>query len=66
MVKTQILQEQLETRKKIERAKGILMKEENLTEEEAYKKMRKFSMDKRKNMKEIAEAIILAYELKNK
>ncbi|MCD6408218.1 GAF domain-containing protein [bacterium] len=66
MVKTKILQEELETRKKIERAKGILMKEENLTEEEAYKKMRKFSMDKRKNMKEIAEAIILAYELKNK
>lgn len=66
MVKTQILQEELETRKKIEKAKGILMKEENLSENEAYKKMRKFSMDKRKSMKEIAEAIILAYEIKNK
>lgn len=66
MVKTQILQEELETRKKIEKAKGILMKEENLTEEEAYTKIRKFSMDKRKSIKEIAEAIILAYELKNK
>jgi len=66
MVKTKILEEELETRKKVEKAKGILMKEEGITEEEAYNRLRKFSMDKRISMKEIAEAIILAYELKKK
>ncbi|MGB9677343.1 MAG: GAF domain-containing protein [Candidatus Ratteibacteria bacterium] len=64
LVKTKILEEELETRKKIEKAKGILMKEENLTEEEAYDKLRKFSMNKRIGMKEVADAIILAYEIK--
>jgi AmiR/NasT family two-component response regulator len=64
MVKTKILEEELETRKKIERAKGILMKEEGITEEEAYNRLRKFSMDRRMSMKEVAEAIILAHELK--
>jgi len=64
LVKTKILEEELEARKKIEKAKGILMKNENLTEEEAYNKIRKFSMDKRLSMKEVAEAIILAYEIK--
>ncbi|MCM8771905.1 MAG: GAF and ANTAR domain-containing protein [Candidatus Omnitrophica bacterium] len=64
LIRTKILEEELETRKKVEKAKGILMKEENLTEEEAYSKLRKFSMDKRISMKEVAEAIIIAYEVK--
>jgi signal transduction protein with GAF and PtsI domain len=64
MVKTTIIQEELETRKKVERAKGILMKEQGMTEDEAYRLIRKASMDKRVNMKDIAEAIILAYELR--
>ena len=64
MVKTKIIQEELEARKKIEKAKGILMKEQKLSEDEAYKLMRKSSMDKRVPMKDIAEAIILAYEIK--
>lgn len=64
MVKTKIIQEELEARKKIERAKGILMKEQNLTEERAYNLIRKSSMDKRIQMKDIAEAIILSYEIK--
>ncbi|HOK80075.1 MAG TPA: GAF domain-containing protein [bacterium] len=63
LVKSKVIQEELETRKLVERAKGILMKKENLTEEEAYRKIRKYSMDKRKTMKEIAEAIILASDL---
>ncbi|MGC9066059.1 MAG: GAF domain-containing protein [Candidatus Ratteibacteria bacterium] len=63
LVKSKVIQEELETRKLVERAKGILMKKENLSEEEAYRKIRKFSMDKRKTMKEIAEAIILASDL---
>jgi signal transduction protein with GAF and PtsI domain len=64
IVKTKIIQEELEARKKIERAKGILMKEQRLTEEDAYNLIRKSSMDKRVHMKDIAEAIILAYEIK--
>ena len=64
MVKTRVLQEEVELRKKVEKAKGILMREEKITEEEAYSRLRKFSMDNRKNMREVAEAIILADEIK--
>lgn len=66
MVKTKVIQEELETRKKVEKAKGILMKEQNLTEQEAYNLMRKSSMNKRITMKDIAEAIILSQEIKKK
>jgi two-component system, response regulator PdtaR len=65
MVKTKILNEELETRKKIEKAKGILMKDNNYSEDQAYAKLRKFSMNNRKSMKEVAEAIITANELKS-
>ncbi len=54
----------LEVRKSVERAKGILMKEMNLTEEDAYRLIQKKSMDTCRPMKEIADAIILAYEMK--
>lgn len=64
MVKTRVIQEELESRKRIERAKGILIKEEGLTEEEAYLKLQRFSMDHRKTMREVAEAIILTSEMK--
>lgn len=64
MVKSKVIQEELETRKRIERAKGILMREEGITEEEAYLRIRKYSMDSRKSMREVAEAIILASEMK--
>jgi len=59
MVKTKVIQEELETRKTIERAKGLLMRQQNLTEEEAFRKLQRQSMDLRKSMREIAEAIIL-------
>jgi len=62
MLKTREIQEELETRKLVERAKGILMKH-GLSEEEAFRKIQKKSMDLRKPMKEIAEAIILTSEL---
>jgi len=64
IVKTKIIQEELDTRKKIERAKGILMEERNINENEAFVLIRKSSMDKRISMKEIAEAIILSYEIR--
>ena len=55
------LEEKLEERKIVEKAKGILMKKENFTEEEAYQKMQKEAMKKRKKLKEIAEAVILLW-----
>jgi signal transduction protein with GAF and PtsI domain len=66
MVKSRVIQEELETRKIVERAKGILMREEHLTEEQAYLRIRKYSMDHRKTMREVAEAIILSTEIKGK
>jgi signal transduction protein with GAF and PtsI domain len=65
IVKSKVIQEELETRKRIERAKGILMRDEGLTEEQAYLKIRKYSMDNRKTMREVAEAIILATDMKD-
>ena len=64
MVKSRVIQEELEARKRIERAKGILMKDEGLSEEEAYLKLQKYSMDHRKSMREVAEAIIMAQDMK--
>jgi uroporphyrinogen-III synthase len=54
---------QLETRKVVERAKGILQQRQSISEEEAYLRMRNESRRLRKPMKELAEAIILAEEL---
>ncbi|MBI4972376.1 MAG: GAF and ANTAR domain-containing protein [Candidatus Omnitrophica bacterium] len=65
MVKSKVIQEELEARKRIERAKGILMRDEGLTEEQAYLKIRKYSMDNRKTMREVAEAIILAADMRH-
>ncbi len=56
------LSTQLSERKIIEKAKGVLMKLRNLSEEEAFRLMRKESMNKRKSMKEIAEAILLVWQ----
>ena len=64
IIRTKIIQEELDTRKKTERAKGILMEEKNINESEAFSLIRKSSMDKRIPMKEIAEAIILSYEIR--
>jgi response regulator NasT len=52
------LRETLETRKTVDRAKAALMKK-GLSEPEAYRKMQKIAMDKRKSLKEVAEAILL-------
>jgi AmiR/NasT family two-component response regulator len=57
------LQEALETRKLVDRAKGILMDKQGLNEAEAFRKIQKMSMDNRKPMKDVAEAIILAHQV---
>ena len=56
------LQNALETRKLVERAKGILIDTQGMDEHEAFRKIQKMSMNTRKPMKEVAEAIILAHE----
>ena len=48
----------LETRKILDRAKGILMDAYNLTETEAYRRIQQYSMSKRKSIKEVAESIV--------
>jgi two-component system, response regulator PdtaR len=56
------LQDALETRKLVDRAKGILMDAQGLEEQEAFRRIQKMSMNTRKPMKEVAEAIILAHK----
>lgn len=58
--------EALESRKLVERAKGILMRELGVSEDDAYKKIHKKSMDMRKSMREVAEAIILTADIKKR
>ncbi len=54
------LQNALETRKVVDRAKGILMDSQDLSESEAFRRIQKMSMNTRRTMKDVAEAIILA------
>jgi signal transduction protein with GAF and PtsI domain len=58
------LSEQLQTRKIVERAKGILQRDLGLNEEQAYLALQRQSRQKRKPMKEIAEAIVLSDDVK--
>ena len=64
VVESRVIREELEARKAIERAKGLLMKQVNLTEEEAYNRIRKYSMDNRRSMREVSEAIILNADIR--
>lgn len=65
VVESKVIREELEARKAIEKAKGILMKQEHMSEEEAYDRIRKYSMDNRRSMREVSEAVILGEEIKN-
>ncbi|OGP23505.1 MAG: hypothetical protein A2X93_02580 [Deltaproteobacteria bacterium GWC2_56_8] len=56
------LKDALKARKTIEKAKGLLMERDKLSEAEAFARIRKIAMDKRKSMTDIAEVIILAFE----
>ena len=58
------LSERLETRKLVERAKGILQRELKIEETESYRILQRESQQRRKSMKDIAESIILHEELK--
>ena len=59
------LKETLETRKAIEKAKGILMETLGISEAEAFKRIQKQSMNKRVSMRAVAEALIMAHNVIN-
>ncbi len=57
------LENKLDTRKAVDRAKGILMDQYGLKEQEAFRRIQVQSMNTRKSMREIAEAIIIAHNV---
>jgi signal transduction protein with GAF and PtsI domain len=63
MVKSKVIQEELESRKLVERAKEVLMSQQGISGSDAYRWIQKRSMDARKSMREVAEAILLTQEI---
>ena len=63
MVRTQVIEKELETRKMVERAKETLMQRRSMNGEQAHRWMQKQSMDSRKSLRQIAEAVLLADDL---
>ena len=63
MVRTKVIEEELEKRKLIDRAKEILMSKKDFSGEKAFRWIQKKSMDTRKSMKEIAEAVIISEDI---
>ena len=62
MVKTKVIQEELETRKLVERAKEVLMRRRKMNGNDAFRWIQKKSMDSRKSLRLVAEAILLSEE----
>ncbi len=58
------LSEQLQVRKLVERAKGILQRDLGLSEEDAYRSLQRQSRQMRKSMREVAEAVVISDELR--
>lgn len=63
MVQTQVIRQELETRKKVEKAKEVIMHRKHLRGDEAYRWLQKRSMDTRKSLRQVAEAVLLSEEL---
>jgi two-component system, response regulator PdtaR len=63
MVKSQVIQEELETRKLVEKAKEIIMSRKKISGNEAFRWIQKQSMNTRKSMRQVAEAIILSDDI---
>jgi response regulator NasT len=57
------LKDALETRKLVDRAKGVLMDTQGLKEQEAFRKIQQLSMNSRKSMREVAQAILLTAQI---
>jgi signal transduction protein with GAF and PtsI domain len=64
MVKTKVIQEELETRKMVEKAKEVLMNRLEIKGDAAYRWLQKRSMDSRKSIRQVAEAVLLSEEMK--
>ena len=62
MVKTKVIQEELETRKIVEKAKEVLMRKRKMNADEAFRWIQKRSMNSRKSMLRVAEAVLLSEE----
>jgi len=62
-LENETLKRTLETRKLVERAKGILMKRLGLSEPDAFRRIQKTAMDTRKPMSEVAQALLLTEEM---
>lgn len=54
------MRDSLETRKLLDRAKGILMQAHNISEDEAYRRLQRYSMEKRRPLKDVAAAVVQA------
>ena len=63
IIRTRVIEQELKSRKVIERAKEILMHRRQMSGEDAYRWIQKRSMDTRKSMQDVAEAIVLSDEL---
>jgi signal transduction protein with GAF and PtsI domain len=63
MVKSKVIQEELETRKLVEKAKEVLIRRRNWSGEDAFRWIQKRSMDSRKSMRDVAEAVLLSEEV---
>ena len=63
IVKSKVIQEELETRKLVEKAKDVLMNRRKMAGDEAFRWIQKRSMDSRKSMRNVAEAILLSEEI---
>ena len=63
MVKSKVIQEELETRKLVERAKEIIMNRKKISGNEAFRWIQKQSMNSRKSMRQISEAILLSEDI---
>jgi signal transduction protein with GAF and PtsI domain len=65
ILQRKLIHEELETRKRLDIAKGLIMKDMGITEAEAYSRIKKYAMDNRKPILEIAELVITADEIKS-
>ncbi|MBN1102725.1 MAG: GAF and ANTAR domain-containing protein [Deltaproteobacteria bacterium] len=63
LLRTKVIEEELATRKLVDRAKEIVMHKKNVPADKAFRWLQKKSMDTRKSMREIAEALILSQDL---
>ena len=63
IVKTKVMQEELETRKLVEKAKEVLIRRRGMTGKQAYRWIQKRSMDSRKSIRNVADAILLSEEV---